>query len=96
MKQIYTKTGDNGTTSLRDGVRVAKDDPRISANGQIDQLNSIPASCTLPTYRSNWKMPLTGSTTKAALWFLAAGQLLLRSSIWRARRPALWSAPCGL
>ena len=40
MKQIYTKTGDNGTTSLRDGVRVAKDDPRINANGLIDQLNS--------------------------------------------------------
>ena len=27
-------------TSLRDGVRVAKDDPRIEANGQIDQLNA--------------------------------------------------------
>jgi ATP:cob(I)alamin adenosyltransferase len=40
MKQIYTKTGDNGTTSLRDCVRVAKDDPRINANGQIDQLNA--------------------------------------------------------
>ena len=40
MKQIYTKTGDHGTTSLRDGVRVAKEDPRINANGQIDQLNA--------------------------------------------------------
>lgn len=40
MKQIYTKTGDNGTTSLRDGVRVTKDDPRINANGLIDQLNA--------------------------------------------------------
>ena len=40
MKQIYTKTGDNGTTSLRDGVRVAKDDARINANGLIDQLNA--------------------------------------------------------
>ena len=40
MKQIYTKTGDEGMTSLRDGVRVAKDDPRIEANGQIDQLNA--------------------------------------------------------
>ncbi|MBP5497915.1 MAG: cob(I)yrinic acid a,c-diamide adenosyltransferase [Muribaculaceae bacterium] len=40
MKQIYTKTGDDGTTSLRNGVRVAKDDPRINANGQIDQLNA--------------------------------------------------------
>ena len=40
MKQIYTKTGDEGMTSLRDGVRVSKDDPRIEANGQIDQLNA--------------------------------------------------------
>jgi len=40
MKQIYTKTGDMGTTSLRGGVRVAKTDPRIEANGQIDHLNA--------------------------------------------------------
>ena len=40
MKQIYTKTGDEGLTSLREGVRVAKDDPRIETNGQIDQLNA--------------------------------------------------------
>ena len=40
MKQIYTKTGDEGMTSLRDGVRVPKDDSRIEANGQIDQLNA--------------------------------------------------------
>ena len=40
MKQIYTKTGDEGMTSLRDGVRVAKDDLRIETNGQIDQLNA--------------------------------------------------------
>lgn len=40
MKQIYTKTGDEGTTSLRDGVRVPKYDPRIEANGRIDQLNA--------------------------------------------------------
>jgi ATP:cob(I)alamin adenosyltransferase len=41
MKQIYTKTGDSGTTSLRDGVRVNKDDLRIEANGEIDMLNSL-------------------------------------------------------
>lgn len=28
-------------TSLRDGVRVSKDDPRIEANGEIDMLNSL-------------------------------------------------------
>ena len=40
MKQIYTKTGDEGMTSIRDGVRVPKDDLRIETNGQIDQLNA--------------------------------------------------------
>ena len=40
MKQIYTKTGDEGQTSLRDGVRVPKDDLCIETNGQIDQLNA--------------------------------------------------------
>ena len=41
MKQIYTKTGDDGMTSLRGGQRVAKDDPRIEANGQLDMLNAL-------------------------------------------------------
>lgn len=41
MKKIYTKTGDEGMTSLRGGVRVCKEDPRIEANGEIDMLNSL-------------------------------------------------------
>ena len=41
MKQIYTKTGDEGTTSLRGGMRVPKDDLRIEVNGQIDHLNAL-------------------------------------------------------
>ena len=41
MKTIYTKTGDAGQTSLRDGVRVDKDDLRIEVNGQIDHLNAL-------------------------------------------------------
>ena len=41
MKQLYTKTGDGGETSLRGGVRVSKNDLRIEANGEIDMLNSL-------------------------------------------------------
>ncbi|MDY6207175.1 MAG: cob(I)yrinic acid a,c-diamide adenosyltransferase [Prevotella sp.] len=41
MKQIYTKGGDGGETSLRGGMRVPKDHPRIEANGEIDQLNGL-------------------------------------------------------
>ena len=41
LSKIYTKTGDDGRTGLGDGTRVAKDDPRISACGTVDELNSV-------------------------------------------------------
>ena len=37
---IYTGTGDNGTTSLIGGARVAKDHLRVQAYGTIDELNA--------------------------------------------------------
>ena len=37
---IYTRTGDNGTTSLADGTRVAKNHPLVEAYGTLDELNS--------------------------------------------------------
>ena len=37
---IYTKTGDRGTTSLMNGIRVSKSDDRIELLGAIDELNS--------------------------------------------------------
>lgn len=39
--KIYTKTGDAGTTGLIDGSRVGKDDLRVSAYGEVDELNSV-------------------------------------------------------
>lgn len=41
MKRIYTRSGDRGTTGLHGGTRVAKDDPRIEANGCLDELNAV-------------------------------------------------------
>ena len=38
--RIYTKKGDQGTTSLLRGGRVSKDDLRVSAYGDVDELNS--------------------------------------------------------
>lgn len=39
--QIYTRTGDHGTTRLIGGKSVHKDDARIHAYGSIDELNSM-------------------------------------------------------
>lgn len=39
MNRIYTRTGDSGTTGIHGGARVPKDDIRIEANGDLDELN---------------------------------------------------------
>jgi cob(I)alamin adenosyltransferase len=41
LTRIYTRAGDAGETSLGDGRRVPKTDPRIEAYGTVDELNSL-------------------------------------------------------
>jgi cob(I)alamin adenosyltransferase len=38
--KIYTRTGDTGETSLFDGTRVRKSEPRVEAYGDVDELNA--------------------------------------------------------
>jgi cob(I)alamin adenosyltransferase len=38
--KIYTRTGDAGETSLFDGTRVKKNDARVDAYGEVDELNA--------------------------------------------------------
>ena len=40
LSKIYTKTGDDGTTGLGDGSRIAKDSARVAAYGTVDEANS--------------------------------------------------------
>lgn len=60
MAKLYTRTGDDGTTSLFDGSRVAKDHIRVTAYGEVDELSAtlgLAASAlgALPT-RPEWTM----------------------------------------
>ena len=41
LDRIYTRGGDAGETSLGDGTRVPKSDPRIEAYGTVDELNAV-------------------------------------------------------
>jgi cob(I)alamin adenosyltransferase len=40
LSRIYTRTGDDGSTGLGDGSRVAKDSARVTAYGTVDEANS--------------------------------------------------------
>ena len=40
LNKIYTRTGDSGDTGLVDGSRVAKNDVRVAAVGDVDEANS--------------------------------------------------------
>ena len=40
LTRIYTRGGDKGETSLGDGARVAKHDPRVAAYGTVDEANA--------------------------------------------------------
>ena len=41
LTRIYTRGGDKGETSLGDGSRVSKLDPRVAAMGDVDELNAL-------------------------------------------------------
>ena len=40
LSRIYTRTGDDGSTGLGDGMRVPKEHLRVEAYGTVDEANS--------------------------------------------------------
>ena len=41
LSKLYTRTGDDGTSGLSGGARIAKNHERMNAMGSIDELNSV-------------------------------------------------------
>ncbi|MDX1631827.1 MAG: cob(I)yrinic acid a,c-diamide adenosyltransferase [Thermoanaerobaculia bacterium] len=60
LTRIYTRTGDDGTTSLGSGRRIAKDALRIEAYGTVDELNSVLGLVVAGEVTERVRTPLTG------------------------------------
>jgi cob(I)alamin adenosyltransferase len=59
LTRIYTGGGDRGETSLGDGSRVSKLDPRIEAFGGVDEVNALLGSAlALPDVPHHLRLPL--------------------------------------
>ncbi|AJY73637.1 cob(I)yrinic acid a,c-diamide adenosyltransferase [Paenibacillus beijingensis] len=61
--RLYTKTGDNGQTSLKGG-RVSKDDLRVEAYGTIDELNAFVGQAQAEAQRHGKLSDLAGLLTE--------------------------------
>lgn len=55
---LYTKKGDDGTTSLVSGARVPKSDDRIDLYGDLDELNSLLGHALAAMTKTDW-LPIT-------------------------------------
>ena len=58
INKVYTKRGDKGSSDLIGGSKVAKDDLRLCAFGEVDELNSFVGSCSV-YIKENYKKKLT-------------------------------------
>ena len=54
LDRIYTRGGDQGDTSLGDGHRVAKHNPRVAAYGTVDELNASIGVARLHSAQVSW------------------------------------------
>lgn len=68
--KVYTKTGDKGKTSLVGGTRVSKDDVRVNAYGNVDELISFIALIRADAHGSPYHENLR--TIQANLMLVAA------------------------
>lgn len=69
--KIYTRRGDDGTTSLRQGGRVRKDDRAIELVGTVDEAQAFLGLARSEAERGNW-LDLLLERVERDLWILMA------------------------
>lgn len=89
MSKIYTRTGDQGTTSLLGGTRLPKSHPRFHSYGTIDELNAQ-----LGVILSQLPLPEEDQTKSILLriqheLFVAGGMLACDEVAWLKKIPTL-------
>lgn len=88
--KIYTKSGDQGETSLVDGSRVKKNHPRVEAYGTLDELNSSLGVCvalsrSAEAFQNNSHFQALQSIQNDL--FNLGSQLACPTEDWRAKMP---------
>ena len=89
--KIYTKTGDEGETGLFGGGRVPKDDPRVQAYGDVDELNAwigFAVAIQLPTFESNVLQTIQRDLFQVGAELATPNAAKLRTQAWHASRRA--------
>jgi cob(I)alamin adenosyltransferase len=67
LNRIYTRTGDQGETSLASGERVSKDAPRIECYGTVDELNSFVGLAAVTAHEESAAVPPLGDLERILL-----------------------------
>lgn len=91
--KIYTRTGDEGTTGLFGGQRVAKTHPRVEAYGALDELNAVLGLAAAWTVDADLRARL--EVVQARLFTLGADLATpadTAASAWIRRVPPEWTS----
>jgi len=88
--KIYTKTGDRGETKLFDGTPVSKDELRVDAYGDLDELNSV-VGCAV-VYSKDKTITLLLTEIQRQLFSLGAELADPKSDERAAKKPQLCKA----
>ena len=92
MVKIYTRGGDTGETSLFDGARVRKTEPRVAAYGDVDELNATLGLARAELAKAGALLDVASELEGIQRDLFALGALLADPRRNEDRAPSTWTA----